>query len=277
MINTLDTALILAKCGMKIYPLSAGSKVPVQGSHGEHDATSDLATVHEWFNQNPSYNLAINLQASDLAVIDIDNHSSKINGNQNYSSYLRNHGETYIDSLRTYTETTPRNGLHIFYKLNQDLGNKDIQLMPGVELLTGKTVIAPSFINEFNKGYCPKYQGFQSLNYNAVQEIPEWLIELAKNSLKQKSNTVFTISYDSGKRTKTTLYFEMLVNGLGQKGTRNSNLASLIGGLLYRGVSADIIVELAKLANSNTPEPLSTNELERTIRSIFQRYLNSQQ
>lgn len=277
MVNTLDTALILAKCGMKIYPLSAGSKVPVQGSHGEHDATNDLATVREWFNQNSSYNLAINLQASDLAVVDIDNHSSKINGNQNYSSYLRNHGETYIDSLRTYTETTPRNGLHIFYKLNQDLGNKDIQLMPGVELLTGKTVIAPSFINEFNKGYRPKYQGFQSLDYNTVQEIPEWLVELAKNSLKQKSNTVFTISYDSGRRTKTTLYFEMLVNGLGQKGIRNSNLASLIGGLLYRGVSADAIVELAKLANNNTPEPLSTTELERTIRSIFQRYLNSQQ
>ncbi|MDM8265591.1 bifunctional DNA primase/polymerase [Limosilactobacillus pontis] len=277
MINTLDTALILAKCGMKIYPLSAGSKVPVQGSHGEHDATSDPSTIKEWFNYNPNFNLAINLQASTLAVIDLDDHDNATNGVQNYSKYIRNHGSSYVDSLKTYTEITPRNGLHIFYKLNQDLGNKDIQLMPGVELLTGKTVIAPSFINEFNKEYRPKYQGFQSLNYNTVQKIPEWLIELANDSLKQKSNTGFTISYDSGKRTKTTLYFEMLVNGLGQKGTRNSNLASLIGGLLYRGVSANAIVELAKLANSNTPEPLSTNELERTTRSIFQRYLNSQQ
>lgn len=123
----------------------------------------------------------------------------------------------------------------------------------------------------------PQYQGYQTLSRENVQPLPDWIIELAENSLKQKSNTVFTISYDSGKRTKTTLYFEILVNGLGQKGTRNSNLASLIGGLLYRGVSANAIVELAKLANSNTPEPLSTNELERTIRSIFQRYLNSQQ
>lgn len=277
MINTLDTALILAKCGMKIYPLSAGSKVPVQGSHGEHDATDDPNTIREWFTYDPNYNLAINLQASGLAAVDLDNHSNGANGIRIYSEYIRNHGDSYVDTLRTYTEMTPRNGVHIFYKFNHDLGNKDIQLMPGVELLTGKTVIAPSFINEFNKGYRAKYQGFQELSYDKIQPLPEWIIELANDSLKQKSNTGFTISYDSGKRTKTTLYFEMLVNGLGQKGTRNSNLASLIGGLLYRGVSANAIVELAKLANNNTPEPLSTTELERTIRSIFQRYLNSQQ
>lgn len=275
--NTLDTALILAKCGMKIYPLSPGSKVPVQGSHGEHDATDDLDTIKRWFNYNPNFNLAINLQVSGLAVVDLDNHSNGVNGIQNYSKYIRNHGNGYVDTLKTYTELTPRNGLHIFYKLNHDLGNKDIQLMPGVELLTGKTVIAPSFINEFEKGYKAEYQGFQELSYDKIQPLPEWIIELAKDSLKQRPNTVFTISYDSGKRTKTTLYFEMLVNGLGQKGIRNSNLASLIGGLLYRGVNADAIVELAKLANNNTPEPLSTTELERTIRSIFQRYLNSQQ
>lgn len=273
----LDTALILAACGFKIYPLTAGTKIPVKGMHGEHDATSDKATIMNWFEYDSNYNLALNLQASGLAVIDLDYHGNGINGVKNYSQYLMDHGNTYMDSLKTYTELTPRGGIHIFYNLNHDLGNKDIQLMPGVELLTGKVVIAPSYISEINKWYMPQYQGYQTLSRENVQPLPDWIIELAKNSLKQKSNTVFTISYDSGKRTKTTLYFEMLVNGLGQKGTRNSNLASLIGGLLYRGVSANAIVELVKLANSNTPEPLSTNELERTIRSIFQRYLNSQQ
>lgn len=275
--NAFNVAQRLAKSGIKVYPLSPGSKVPVQGSHGEHDATDDPNTIREWFTYDPNYNLAINLQASGLAVIDLDNHSNGINGIRTYSEYIRDHGDSYVDTLKTYTEITPRNGFHIFYKLNHDLGNKDIQLMPGVELLTGKTVTAPSFINEFEKGYKAEYQGFQELSYDKIQPLPEWIIELAKDSLKQKPNTVFTISYDSGKRTKTTLYFEMLVNGLGQKGIRNSNLASLIGGLLYRGVSADAIVELAKLANNNTPEPLSTTELDRTIRSIFQRYLNSQQ
>ena len=275
--NAFNVAQRLAKSGIKVYPLSPGSKVPVQGSHGEHDATDDLDTIREWFTYDPNYNLAINLQASGLAVVDLDNHSNGANGIRTYSEYIRNHGDSYVDTLKTYTEITPRNGFHIFYKLNYDLGNKDIQLMPGVELLTGKTVIAPSFINEFEKGYKAEYQGFQELSYDKIQPLPEWIIELAKDSLKQKPNTVFTISYNSGRRTKTTLYFEMLVNGLGQKGIRNSNLASLIGGLLYRGVNADAIVELAKLANNNTPEPLSTTELERTIRSIFQRYLNSQQ
>ena len=72
--KTLDTALILANSGIHVYPLSTGSKVPLQGSHGEHDATTELDTIREWFTNN-NYNLAINLKASGLAVLDLDNQS----------------------------------------------------------------------------------------------------------------------------------------------------------------------------------------------------------
>lgn len=269
--NTFIAAQRLAKNGIKVYPLSPGSKVPVQGSHGEHDATDDLDTIKKWFNYNPSFNLAINLQASELAVIDLDNHNGSINGVQNYSKYIRNHGEAYVDTLRTYTELTPRNGLHIFYKLNHDFGNKDIQLMPGVELLTGKTVIAPSFINEFNKGYRAEYQGFQSLSYDKVQPLPEWIADLAKEAQEQtvKPAAVYE-NYQPGQKRWTGRLLDDLVHGA-SKGDRNNYLTQLTGKMFRVGADSDSIYNLLAFANSNCEPPLPDNEINSIFGSILKK------
>lgn len=269
--NTLDTALVLAKCGMKVYPLTAGSKVPVQGSHGEHDATDDPNTIREWFAYNPNLNLAINLQASNLAVVDLDNHENATNGVQNYSKYIRNHGSSYVDSLKTYTETTPRNGLHIFYKLNQDLGNKDIQLMPGVELLTGKTVIAPSFINEFNKGYRAEYQDFQILGYDKVQALPGWIVDLAKEAQQRTTKPAAVYeNYQPGQKRWTGRLLDELVHGA-PKGDRNNYLTQLTGKMFRVGADSDSIYNLLVFANSNCEPPLPDHEVNSIFGSILKK------
>lgn len=269
--NTLDTALVLAKCGMKVYPLTTGSKVPVQGSHGEHDATDDPNTIREWFAYNPNLNLAINLQASNLAVVDLDNHENATNGVQNYSKYIRNHGSSYVDSLKTYTEITPRNGLHIFYKLNQDLGNKDIQLMPGVELLTGKTVIAPSFINEFNKGYRAEYQDFQILGYDKVQALPGWIVDLAKEAQQRTTKPAAVYeNYQPGQKRWTGRLLDELVHGA-PKGDRNNYLTQLTGKMFRVGADSDSIYNLLSFANSNCEPPLPDHEVNSIFGSILKR------
>ena len=269
--NTLDTALVLAKCGMKVYPLTAGSKIPVQGSHGEHDATNDLDTIKKWFNYNPNFNLAINLQASNLAVVDLDNHENATNGVQNYSKYIRNHGSSYVDSLKTYTEITPRNGLHIFYKLNQDLGNKDIQLMPGVELLTGKTVIAPSFINEFNKGYRAEYQDFQILGYDKVQTLPGWIVDLAKEAQQRTTKPAAVYeNYQPGQKRWTGRLLDELVHGTG-KGERNNYLTQLTGKMFRVGADSKTVYNLLSFANSNCEPPLPDNEINSIFGSILKK------
>lgn len=268
--NTLDTALVLAKCGMKVYPLNAGSKVPVQGSHGEHDATDDPNTIRKWFAYDPNYNLAINLQASGLAVVDLDNHDNTANGIRTYSEYIRNHGDAYVDTLKTYTEMTPRNGLHIFYKLNQDLGNKDIQLMPGVELLTGKTVIAPSFINEFNKGYRAEYQGFRSLNYDKVQELPEWIIGLATEAQQHTDTPTVHGNYQPGQKRWTGRLLDGLVHGA-PKGDRNNYLTQLTGKMFRVGADSDSIYNLLVFANSNCEPPLPDHEVNSIFGSILKK------
>lgn len=269
--NTFNVAQSLAENGIKVYPLSPGSKIPVASSHGEHDATNDLDTIKKWFNYNPNFNLAINLQASNLAVVDLDNHENATNGVQNYSKYIRNHGSSYVDSLKTYTEITPRNGLHIFYKLNQDLGNKDIQLMPGVELLTGKTVIAPSFINEFNKGYRAEYQGFQSLSYDKIQPLPEWITDLAKEAQEQtvKPAAVYE-NYQPGQKRWTGRLLDDLAHGA-PKGNRNNYLTQLTGKMFHVGADSDSIYNLLAFANSNCEPPLPDHEVNTIFGSILKK------
>ena len=269
--NTFNAAQSLAKNGIKVYPLSAGSKIPVQGSHGEHDATDDLDTIKKWFNYNPNFNLAINLQVSGLAVIDLDYHGNGINGVKNYSQYLMDHGNAYMDSLKTYTELTPRGGVHIFYKLNHNLGNKDIQLMPGVELLTGKVVIAPSFIEKFNKGYIPQYQGYPTLNNDNVQSLPEWIVDLVKDAKQRTTNpTTVYENYQPGQKRWTGRLLDELVHGA-PKGDRNNYLTQLTGKMFHVGADSDSIYNLLAFANSNCEPPLPDNEINSIFGSILKK------
>ncbi len=269
--NTFDVAQSLAENGIKVYPLSPGSKIPVTGSHGEHDATDDLDTIKKWFDYNPNFNLAINLQASGLAVIDLDKHNNTTDGVQNYSKYLLNHGNNYMDSLKTYTELTPRGGIHIFYNLNHDLGNKDIQLMPGVELLTGKVVIAPSYISEINKWYMPQYQGYQTLSRENVQPLPDWIIELAKEAQEQtvKPAAVYE-NYQPGQKRWTGRLLDDLVHGA-PKGDRNNYLTQLTGKMFHVGADSDSVYNLLAFANSNCEPPLPDNEINSIFGSILKK------
>ena len=182
------------------------------------------------------------------------------------------HGNDYMDSLNTYTELTPHGGVHIFYELNQDLGNKDIQLMPGVELLTGKVVIAPSYISEINKWYMPQYQGYLTLSRDNVRPLPNWIIELA-NSRQQRTKTINNIS-DSGSfvrgKTWTGKLLDELVQGAG-KGDRNIYLTHLMGKLVRTGANSDTIYNLLDYANSNFTPPLPPNEVNNIFGSILKR------
>ncbi|MEE5260109.1 primase C-terminal domain-containing protein, partial [Streptococcus pneumoniae] len=43
------------------------------------------------------------------------------------------------------------------------------------------------------------------------------------------------------------------------------------GGLLYRAVDDGVVVQLARLANANSPNPLPEKEMMRTIESMIKK------
>lgn len=263
--KTLDTAVNLAKQGIYVYPLSAGSKVPLKGSNGEKDATVDQNVIKDWFIQNPNRNLGINLGASELAVIDIDQHNEEANGIKHWSDYLRNHGPEYMDSLKTYMECTPHIGYHLFYKTNKPLPKEDIELVPGVELLSGKVMAAPSFISEANRSYAPYYQGFPDLDINQLLSLPNWAIDLA-NEVSTKPEP--SVEYRSTKKLWTGKLIDEVCKGAAT-GNRHNWICHIAGMIKHSGADTVPAYELVKFANQHCDEPLPDKEVESIFVSLF--------
>jgi hypothetical protein len=56
---TLDAALELARAAYHVFPLAPGSKVPLRGSRGCNDATTDAGTIRRWWAQTPEANVGL--------------------------------------------------------------------------------------------------------------------------------------------------------------------------------------------------------------------------
>lgn len=75
----------------------------------------------------------------------------------------------------------------------------------------------------------------------------------------------------SGNKTITMRVLDTLLHGFGDEGGRNVAVTKFVGLLLSKYVRADIptAYELTMIANGVTDKPLSSNEIDRTFRSIL--------
>lgn len=75
----------------------------------------------------------------------------------------------------------------------------------------------------------------------------------------------------SGNKTITMRVIDTLLHGFGDEGGRNVAVTKFVGLLLSKYVKADIptAYELTMIANKVTDKPLSSNEIDRTFRSIL--------
>lgn len=75
----------------------------------------------------------------------------------------------------------------------------------------------------------------------------------------------------SGNKTITMRVLDTLLHGFGDEGGRNVAVTRFLGLLLSKYVKADIptAYELTMIANRVTDKPLSSNEIDRTFRSIL--------
>ena len=64
----LDSALAWAQT-YPVFPLAPGSKVPLAGSHGFYDATTDEARIRQWFAANFGIRTG---KESGIFVVDLD-------------------------------------------------------------------------------------------------------------------------------------------------------------------------------------------------------------
>lgn len=252
--NELRTAAVqYAKKGFSVLPINNDKRPMVKFK--DHPAFTPEEVAGFW-TEHPFAN--IGLRTDKFIVVDVDrNHGGDVDGLQSIRDL--HHNEWFTG---TYFETTRSGGLHFYFakptkvKIAQDIG-----ILPGVDIkahVNNYVVVAPS-------------PGYESQNREPMQPIPSGLLQFILNKQKkpQSGEFHFVVGSQPSAQTKTGKYFEMIVNGLGDKGIRNKNLTQFIGFMLYQGVDPEAVANLATIVNEHTSDPLPWPEVQKTFYSIL--------
>jgi len=126
--------------GIAVFPLQPRSKIPMRGSRGCKDATTDIEQISSWWTQMPNANIGM-VTGFQFDVIDVD-------GPDGFESL--SHIKPIEDVLASVI--TPR-GRHIYVKARGDRKN-GTKLMDGIDIRAkGGYVVAPPSINAEGKIY----------------------------------------------------------------------------------------------------------------------------
>lgn len=160
-----EQALQYAARGWPVFRLT-GFKTPLKGSHGHLDATTDPATVEQWWRERPKAN--IGLRCGAIVVIDLDGPGALAQWKA-----LREAGG---GCPQTLTAQTAR-GLHLFFKppAGVEIRTRNAQRQAkggdGIDVKGhgGFVVLAPS-VNAKN-GFV-----YQWVVDAPIADMPEWLV-----------------------------------------------------------------------------------------------------
>jgi hypothetical protein len=165
--------------GWAAYPLAPGSKKPLKGSHGFHDATTDTSALIDAFTDPPDLNIGIRTgEASGIVVIDVDAHEGAANGYASMKA-LAAQGFRFPTGNRRKgcaIATTPSGGLHLYYAAPVEAKIKSTSgvLAPGLDTRgEGGYIVAPPSATEkgaYKWKQCP----------DTLLELPVWVIERVK-------------------------------------------------------------------------------------------------
>ena len=97
--------------GWPVFPCIPGEKVPVPGTHGLLEASTDPDRIHSWWRNNPQRNVAVATGAPGPDVLDVDNHGEHGNGFAAFSQLKR---EGLVDEASAIVRT-PSGGFHAYF------------------------------------------------------------------------------------------------------------------------------------------------------------------
>lgn len=229
-----------------------------QGKHprtknGLYDATKETRQIISWWTKWPNANIGIACGIkSGIFVLDVDI-NEEVNG---YDTLYKLQGK-YGSLPKTAIQISGSGGAHYFFNYSEGMRNKT-KFLPGLDIKTdgGYIIGAPS--NHFSGGTYMWRENYHIGNTPMV-DAPEWLLKLA---IQENDN-----GNESGYKKRPTTHWTNLLNGL-SKGSRNNAATSLTGYLLYKSVDYEVVYEILKMWNERNNPPLSTRELEKTIKSI---------
>lgn len=107
----LDAAVSYAAHGWPVFPLSPGTKVPLSGTHGLLEATTDERQLVRWWDRHPDRNIGIATGNPGPDVLDVDTHGDRGNG---FAAWNRLQRAGLVRGPQA-TVQTPSRGLHAYF------------------------------------------------------------------------------------------------------------------------------------------------------------------
>lgn len=261
--SLLNEALSYAKQGFKVFPLIPDQKRPIK-DWSYLKATNNQEEVYNVFCSEEAYNIATNLKEAGLIVLDLDRHSEKQDG----VAWLANATNESLEN--DCVISTPRKGIHIYYKLNGfEVPNK-LELADGVEILTDFCTLPPSYIDMPKDDVKGSYK-LVSGSFEDIQPIPRWLMNEIQG--KQGKATIQLNYSNTATRTKkyTAILLEEITQGV-QESQRNIWLTKITGKLLALGMEPTSAYQFIGVINENFIEPkLKDVEVNTIFKSILKK------
>lgn len=262
-----DYALQYQKLGFSVVPINPKNKMPLIDFADTPPMSAEA--IENFWNGYPNANIAV--RTTNFFVIDIDLH-----GKENGFESLKNW--PYLHLLEpTLQAKTASGGKHIFYFKRDDTPiSQMIGLLPGVDVKAHKNnyvLVAPSATEKGQYEWDLEKSKEGGTIVTPSKDLIKALKETYAESKRPKTGLGLLkyATYSEKERTATTDLFETIAIGFGNEGGRNDKLASFVGGLLRRAVDDEYVLQLARLANSNSVEPLPDVEVTRTVESMIKK------
>lgn len=265
-----EYALQYQKLGFGVIPMNPRSKAPLMEFADQPKMTPEQ--IEEawttWLNAN------IALRTIDFFVIGIDKHG-KSNGFESLKKWK--HLGLIEPTLQVKTAS---GGKHLFYFKREDTPiSQMIGFLPGVDVKAhhnNYVLVAPS----------PTEKGQYEWDLEKSKEGGTMVTPSKEliHAIKKQYGDTHGYRYDgrdglrdlvrrsrTRDRTQTTDLFETIALGFGGEGGRNDKLASFVGGMLFRAVDDELILQLERIDNNNSPDPLPDSEVLRTVESMIKK------
>lgn len=274
--NMLDLALIYSSKGVAVFPCREGdrfgrsSKSPYTVC-GFHDATTNELQIREWWKKWPRAAVGLPGNVNGCIIFDADRHG-KADG---VSALYKLFSAHYFDPDSVPNISTPRDGLHYYFKSPVSLGETRASLAPAIDVRDNGYVIGAGSLMATGRRYHLQSGTIEMLasaiGNRTLPELPPWLLAMVEKPKADQVQISKSFEYRESDTKDVCNRMAGLIRtvALASPGGRNATL-HWAGCRAGEMVQAGLIAEAAAiemLAQAGTYSGLPTRETIATIKS----------